>query len=103
MAKLYKKVTLLVSRYYDHGGDGLEKGPIGFFRNIEEYDALSAKHNWETGSSFKTSWWVRPTPIEAHVEQGVYQKWMNQRGKLSLEQVLFSADKLAKVQSVGGW
>jgi hypothetical protein len=103
MAKLYKKVPILVSRYYHHGGDGLERGPIGFFRTIEEYNELSKKNNWGTDKSLHSSWWVRPILIDAQIEQSVYQRWMHQQGKLSLEQVLFSADKNAQVHSVGGW
>lgn len=102
MAKLYKKVPLLVSRHYDHGGDGLERGPVGFFRSIEEYNELAKKHNWENGPSFKSSWWVRPKEIEAHVDQKAFAQFL--AGKpLRAEHVLFSADKVAEVHAIGGW
>lgn len=100
MSKLYKKVFLLVSRNFSHGGEGLEKGPIGFFRNKEEYDALAKKNNWEFGPSFQTSWWVRPKAIEAHVDQKAYAQFIS--GKpLTLSKVLFSADKIAEVNAIG--
>ncbi len=101
MAKLYKKVQLLVSKHYYHGGDGVEIGPHCFFRSLDEYEMLAHRHDWESGgSTLKTSWCVRPKQIEAHVDPKVYAKFLNS-GELRLAQVLFSADKLAEIREIG--
>ncbi len=93
MSKLYKKVTLFVSRTYYHGGDGLEVGSLIFFKSMEEYEALSKKNNWERGSSFKHNWCVKPIQIIALVNPKDYRTFL-EGCRLSQEKVFFPANIL---------
>lgn len=103
MSKLFKKVKLLVSRHYDHGGDGLERGGLVFFRSIEEYNKLAVRHKWEDGGpSFGTTWCVRPVEVECIIHPKDYAVFQN-GGKLPHEKVFFSANNVQLVNSIGGW
>jgi hypothetical protein len=103
MSKLYEKVTLLVSRSFSHGGDGLEKGGLVFFHSINEYNAMSMKHGWESGGkSYHQSWCVRPVEMEALVCQTDFTHFCD-GGNLTQDKVFFSGNKVPEVNSIGGW
>ena len=55
---------------YSHGGDGLERGGLVFFRSMHEYQRLASERNWNdpTGKSFGTSWCVKPIEVEALIQ-----------------------------------
>lgn len=72
MAKLFKKVEVLVSRRFYHGGDGLEDHDLRFFRSKEEYDELAERHSWNEGPSFKAIFCHPPVLLKVWVEA---RKW----------------------------
>lgn len=102
MSKLYKRATLLVSRSYYHGGDGLENQGLRFFRSQEEYDREAEKYDWNKGKSFKTSWCTKPVEMEALVSQKDLARF-EQGHPLTMDKVFFVSTLATKVHQVGGW
>lgn len=104
MSKLYKKVTLLVSRAYSHGGDGIERGGLVFFRSEEEYQLLATERGWnDEGESFGTSWCVKPVLCDALVEQKYYAKFMSGSRRLTPDMVFFPGNEVQQIAAIGGW
>lgn len=102
MSKLYKRATLLVSRSYYHGGDGLENQGLRFFRTMEEYETEAEKHGWNNGKSFMSSWCVNP--VEMDVLVGQKELALFQQGHpLTMDQVFFASTLASKVHQLGGW
>ena len=102
MSKLYKHATLLVSRSYYHGGDGLENQGLRFFHSMEEYETEAKKYGWNNGKSFRSSWCVKP------VEMGVLIAPKNliqfqQGNSLRMDQVFIASNLASKVHQLGGW
>jgi hypothetical protein len=102
MSKLYKQATLLVSRSYYHGGDGLENQGLRFFRSMEEYETEAEYHGWKDGKSFKSSWCTKPVEMEALVGQKDLARF-EQGNPLSMDKVFFMSTLATKVHQVGGW
>lgn len=102
MSKLYKKVKLLVSRGYYHGGDGLENLGLRIFRSMEEYEAEASKNGWKNGKSFKSSWYVKPVEIEGWVEPRDFTKFESGQ-TLNANKVLFAASLATQIHQLGGW
>jgi hypothetical protein len=105
MSKLCKKQKLLVSRSYDHGGNGLERGPLVFFRSIEEYNQLAKQHGWEdrTKKSVKTSWCVRPIEIEVLMNPRDSFKFFVEKKPLPQDKVFFPGNTIDQVYQLGDW
>ena len=102
MSKLYKRVKLLVSRGYYHGGDGLENLGLRIFRSMEEYETEASKNGWRNGKSFKCSWCVEPVEIEGWVEPKDFAKFESGQ-PLNADKVLFAASLATKIHRLGGW
>ncbi len=102
MSKLYKRATLLVSRSYYHGGDGLENQGLRFFRSMEEYETEAEKHGWNNGKSFKSSWCVKPVEMDVLIGQKDLARFQ-QGHPLKMDQVFFSSTLAGRVHQLGGW
>ncbi|MDQ5957435.1 MAG: hypothetical protein QG614_410 [Patescibacteria group bacterium] len=102
MSKLYKKVKLLVSRGYCHGGDGLENLGLWFFHSMEEYEAEANKNGWKNGKSFKSSWYVTPVEVEAWVRPTDFVKFKCGE-PLNADKVLFATPLATKIHQLGWW
>ena len=104
MSILYKKVKLLVSRHYSHGGDGLERGGLVFFRSMHEYQRLASERNWNdpTGKSFGTSWCVKPIEVEALIQHKHHVKFLSGEA-LSSDKVFFAGANVDMIKNIGGW
>lgn len=102
MSKLYKPATLLVSRSYHQGGDGLENQGLRFFHSMKEYETEAEKHGWNNGKSFKSSWCTKPVEMEALVGQKDLARFQ-QGGHLRMDKVFFVSTLATKVHQVGGW
>tara|TARA_B100000745_G_scaffold173853_1_gene113926 strand:+ start:5192 stop:5506 length:315 start_codon:yes stop_codon:yes gene_type:complete len=104
MSKLYKKVTLFVSRNFYHGGEGLERGGLAFFRSLEEYRKLAQEHGWDdTSKSFHQSWCCQPIEMTGFVVPKTYRKFLAGEAGLSPKDVLFEGPLVDKVKAIGGW
>ena len=103
MSKLYKSATLLVSRAYYHGGEGLENEGLRFFRSRQEYDAEAKRYGWNEGKSFKSSWCTPPVEIEALVGQKDLARFKEGNRPLTVDKVFFAAGLISKVNRIGGW
>lgn len=102
MSKLYKRATLLVSRSYYYGGDGLENQGLRFFRSMEEYETEAQKHDWNNGKSFKSSWCVKPVEMDVLVGQKDLVRF--QQGQpLKMDQVFVASILASRVHQLGGW
>ena len=97
-----EKVTLLVSRRYHHGGDGLENEGLRYFRSMEEYQQEATKHGWNKGQSFKSSWCTKPEEIEAMVEHEALTQFKNGQ-PLAMDKVFFASTEVSTVHHLGGW
>jgi len=102
MSKLYKRATLLVSRSYYHGGDGLENQGLRFFRSMEEYESEAQKHGWYDGKSFRSSWCVKPAEMDVLIGQKDLVRFQ-QGHSLKMDQVFVASTLTSKVHQLGGW
>mgnify|MGYP000987350246 CR=1 FL=1 len=102
MSKLYKKVKILISRVYYHGGDGLENLGLRIFRSMEEYETEASKNGWGDGKSFQSSWCVKPVEIEVWVEPKDFAKFENGQ-TLNIDKVLFKISLATMIHQLGGW
>lgn len=104
MAILYKKITLLVARFYSHGGEGLERGGLNFFRDKEQYDEVCKRYSYnetKKTKSFGTSWLTQPETIEANVEIRALHKFLKGES-LSNQNVFICIDQVDKLHAIGG-
>lgn len=105
MAILYKKTTLLVARFYSHGGEGLERGGLNFFRDQAQYDEICKRYNYTTTKetkSFGTSWLTPPVTIDANIEIKAHHKFL--KGETLLPKDVFVCiNEVDKLHAIGGW
>ena len=100
MSKLYKKVKLLVSRGFYHGGEGLEDLGLRIFHSMEEYEVEAGKNGSNNDKSFKSSWYVKPVEIEGWIKQKDFTKF-NSGQTLDANKVLFPGSFATQIHKIG--
>jgi len=101
MSKLYKKVNVLTSRAYYHGGSGLEDCGLRFFRSEKDYEEKSSEHGWQKGVSLKSSWCTPPVLVEAWISPKDWKRFMAGELELTPEKVLFAGSLVTAVHKIG--